>query len=354
MFQIILAALIELVSFAVGAVIFWRRSYEQIALVVSLFLVIFVTDLNNNLEALTTLYPAWVLPVKVLNFVWWPSIILVFYLFPNGRFVPRWTRWLALGFVLFDIITTFFPGFTRDRMTPLNTLNTILFFASWFSFAAVQIYRYVRISTPVQRQQTKWVVFGGAIALLSLGVISIAFPAVVNQPQSILDFLGGALAYFLFFLIPISFAIAVLRYRLWDVDVLINKALVYGLLTVLLGALYAGLIIGIEGLTGVITGPKSQQPLVLVISTLVIVVLFHPVRQRIQSLIDQRYYRRKYDAARTLESFSIAARDEVELGKLTDQLLAVADETMQPLHISLWLKPTGDRKSYENEDRRKA
>jgi hypothetical protein len=107
-FQTSLAVLIELVSFAVGAIIFWRRSSESIALVVALFLIVFVSDLNNNLEALTTIHPAWVLPVLIVQFVWWSSTVLVFYLFPDGRFVPRWTRWLTLGLVMVNFLTTFF------------------------------------------------------------------------------------------------------------------------------------------------------------------------------------------------------------------------------------------------------
>jgi hypothetical protein len=354
MFQIILAALIELVSFAVGAVIFWRRSYELIALVVAFFLVGFASDINNNLEALAVVQPAWILPVRVVSYS--SSIIFpfVFYLFPDGRFVPRWIRWLAFGTAILYGPSFFFPGSALDVKAPqFVTLSTMFFIGLWFSFIVVQIYRYLRISTPVQRQQTKWVVFGVSIALLGLAVIAVS-DQTVNQPQNVLDLLNGALAYFLFFLVPISFGIAILRYRLWDVDVLINKALVYGLLTVMLSALYAGLIIAIEGITGAITGPKSQQPLILVISTLVIAALFTPLRKRLQNFIDRRFYRRKYDAARTLETFSAAARHEVELGKLSDRLLTAAGEAMQPQNIFLWLKPAANGKPQGTEPVRKA
>jgi|SRR5579859_3479366 len=128
------------------------------------------------------------------------------------------------------------------------------------------------------------------------------------------------------------------RSRLWDIDTIINKALVYGLLTGILGSLYAGLIIGLESLAGLITGPASQQPLVLVISTLAIAALFLPLRRRIQSLIDRRFYRRKYDAEKTLSAFSATLRNEVDLEQIREQLLAVVQEAMQPAHVSLWLR----------------
>jgi hypothetical protein len=139
--------------------------------------------------------------------------------------------------------------------------------------------------------------------------------------------------------VPLSIGIAVLRYRLWDIDTLINKALVYGLLTALLGALYAGLIIGLTALAGVITGgAATNQPVVLVIATLAIAALFQPARHRLQSLIDRRFYRRKYDAEKTLAAFSATLRNEVDLEQLRAQIIAVVRETMQPAHVSLWLR----------------
>jgi hypothetical protein len=134
--------------------------------------------------------------------------------------------------------------------------------------------------------------------------------------------------------LPLSLGIAILRSRLWDIDVIINKTLVYGGLSVLLGALYAGLIIGLESLAGLFGGQAASNPLVLVISTLVIAALFLPVRGRIQNVIDRRFYRRKYDAEKTLASFSATLQSEVDLQDLHAHLLAVVQETMQPAHVS--------------------
>ena len=129
-----------------------------------------------------------------------------------------------------------------------------------------------------------------------------------------------------------------LRSHLWDIDTLINKAMVYGSLTGLLGTLYAGLIIGLESLAGLFGGMAAQNPVALVVSTLAIFALFLPARRRIQSFIDRRFYRKKYDAEQTLAAFSASLRQEVDLEQLREQLLAAVQETMQPAHVSLWLR----------------
>jgi hypothetical protein len=141
-----------------------------------------------------------------------------------------------------------------------------------------------------------------------------------------------------FLTIPIFIAIAILRSRLWDIDTIINKALVYGSLTALLGALYAGLIVGLTSLAGLLT-KQTSDPVALVVSTLAIWVLFQPARRRIQSFIDRRFYRKKYDAVKTLAAFSATLRQEVDLNQLSTHLLDVVQQTMQPASASLWLRP---------------
>jgi multisubunit Na+/H+ antiporter MnhB subunit len=138
---------------------------------------------------------------------------------------------------------------------------------------------------------------------------------------------------------PLCFAIAILRSRLWDIDILINRTLVYGLLTASLALVYAVLVIGLQFLIHRQGGPGLQSPLVVVGSTLVIAALFRPLRRRIQAIIDRRFYRRKYDAVKALAAFSATLRNEVDLDQLREQLVAVVEETMQPAHISLWVPP---------------
>jgi hypothetical protein len=139
--------------------------------------------------------------------------------------------------------------------------------------------------------------------------------------------------------IPIATGIATLRYRLYDIDVIINRTLVYGSLTAMLAAVYFGGVATIQAIFRSLTGQEEQPQLAVVVSTLVIAALFNPLRQRIQGFIDRRFYRSKYDAAKTLEAFSVKLRDETDLDALSDDLTSVVRETMQPAHVSLWLRP---------------
>jgi hypothetical protein len=207
----------------------------------------------------------------------------------------------------------------------------------------LQVYRYRRVSSETQRQQTKWVVFG-----LTLGIAG-TFPSQLpvdlswvggDTPLTLLLLKMGFLLSFM--LIPLSIGVAVLRSHLFDIDVLINRTLVYGSLTATLVALYFVGIVVLQRLFVALTGEKST--LAVVASTLVIAALFTPLRRRIQSFIDRRFYRSKYDARKTLEAFSAQLRDETDLNALSDDLVGVVRETMQPAHVSLWLRPEASPK----------
>jgi hypothetical protein len=141
--------------------------------------------------------------------------------------------------------------------------------------------------------------------------------------------------------IPIATGIAILRYRLYDIDLLINRTLVYGSLTVMLALVYFGGVATTQAIFRVLSGQQEQPELAVVVSTLVIAGLFMPLRRRIQSFIDRRFYRRKYDARKTLEAFSAKLRDKTDLDRLGEDLMGVVKETMQPAHVSVWLPPDG-------------
>jgi len=333
---LVLKCLFVLVFAAVGLVIFWRRAADRTALVAAFTFLIFPITFNLPFTfnyVPITLPAVWWLPAKIMYVLGSTGMTLLLCVFPDGRFVPRWTRWLWLGSQsAFGVLVFFFPSALPPGGIPLFLLV--------MSLVAVQIYRYVRVSTPVQRQQTKWVVLGVAVGLvgflITLG-LSISFPDLAST-DTLLYVISSGFAFLSNMLIPLSFGLALLRYRLWDVDALINKALVYGLLTGLLGALYVGPIVGLESLAGFFGGAVVQNPVVLVVSTLAIAALFQPVRQRIQNLIDRRFYRKQYDAAKALSAFSATLRQETDLEQIREQVRAVVQETMQPAHVSLWLR----------------
>jgi hypothetical protein len=201
-----------------------------------------------------------------------------------------------------------------------------------------QTYRYRKVSSAAQRQQTKWVVFGTALGVA--GTFPFQLPVDLSlvggdTPLTLLVLKTGFV--FSLLLVPLSISVAVLRSRLFDIDVLINRTLVYGSLTAALVGVYFGFVVVLQRLFVALTG--QQSTLAIVASTLVIAALFTPLRRRIQSFIDRRFYRSKYDARKTLEAFSHQLRDETDLARLGDDLLGVVGETMQPAHVSLWLRP---------------
>ena len=332
----------DFVWIAVGALIFMRRSDDRMALLVSLFLVTFWTTGadSTDAEVLVSSQPAWRLPIQGAQIVGSACSMLFFLLFPGGRFLPRWTRWLAVAFVAYFVIQTLFPAL-YSRSPALEGISYIVFLGIVVSITWSLVYRYRRVSSAEQRRQTRWVVFGVALAIGG----SFVFQLPVD-----LQWIGGDTPFVLllfnigftssFLLIPLSVGVAVLRSRLFDIDVLINRALVYGSLTAMLVGLYFGGIVVLQRGFVALTGEKYT--LAVVVSTLVIAAVFNPLRRRTQSLIDRRFYRSKYDARKTLEAFSATLRDETDLGALSDDLVAVATETMQPTHVSLWLRPRAD------------
>jgi hypothetical protein len=336
-FAIALSFASVLVWVVVGAVIFWRKSDDWMALLVAFSLIAWGTS------TITLTFhpsnPAWQFAFQWLEFFRNAPFLLFVFLFPNGRFVPGWTRWPAIVTIAFVGVQYFFPASPFNRVNWPPPLNSLSLIGVYFILVAAQIYRYRRVSNVIQREQTKWVVFVFAIVAIGLVVdIFVEELLKLHLPVLLAQFLYPVTWNLIPVLIPISIGIAILRSRLYDIDLIINRTLVYGTLTAILTVVYVGLVIGLQALLrGIISQDNSVA---IVISTLAIATLFQPLRQRIQKIIDRRFYRSKYDAAKIIEAFSATLRNQVDLNQLSEQLVAVVEETMQPTFVSLWLRPT--------------
>ena len=331
-FTLMLTLITALVCFLVSGVIFWRKSDDWMALLAAL------TEVTSGTlfvsYALLESHSSWQWLAIVSNVFGHGVLFLLASLFPNGKFVPRWSGWIAGGWIIWSVL--FFTVLHRIPFT-----YEILVLVSGLVCALVaQIYRYRYVSSPMQRQQTKWVALGGcivAVMVIVLAVPNLIFPSPSQTGSFYRLFVSGPADIFAVLLIALSLGLAILRSRLWDIDIIINRTLVYSSLTALLALFYFGLIFSLQAL---FQGMFHQNNAVaIVVSTLAIAALFQPLRHRVQRVIDRRFYRRKYDAARTLAAFSATLRNEVDLQQLTEHLLAVVQETMQPAHISLWLRP---------------
>jgi hypothetical protein len=275
------------------------------------------------------------------------SNLHVLFLAPDGRFVPRWTWRLAAGFTGGVLALGLFAQTGLRHWEPLASLGGIVIaLPAWLVLVGLgivsQVYRYRHFSSPVQRQQTKWMVVGLAAVTLGFLVnatLLITAGSVTGLARVWCNLARVTLVYLCFLALPVCLAFSILRYRLWDIDLLIRRTLIYSVLTAALVVIYSASIVLLQALFQAVTGERQSQ-FVTIVSTLAIVVLFGRLARRVQALIDRRFYRRKYDAARTLASFAAGARNEVELERLSGRLVEVVQDTMQPAHVSLWLKPS--------------
>ena len=286
----------------------------------------------------------------VANWAWIPAVVPVFIflplLFPTGRpLSPRWghlARALAVVSVVMLVSAALAPGPLENYTavdTPVaatgakvisNVSFGLLGLGALASVASLAL-RFRR-SRGVERQQTKWVWAAGAVL-----VVSFVLSGLLQGPLG--EDAAGLILYLGLLGMPVAVAVAILRYRLYDIAVVVNRTLVYGSLTAALALVYLGSVLLLQLVLDPVTSGSS---LAVAVSTLAVAGLFRPVRGRIQELVDRRFYRRKYDAARTLEAFSARLREELDLDTLSSELSGVLQETMQPTHVSLWLRPSGE------------
>lgn len=341
---------VTLVGATVGGLIAWRKWRDPMGLFVSLVLiatasgsVIFGASPSWNMatgsvhvpEVLARSGPVISVVGIAAEELYYPAFAIFLLTFPTGRFAPRWSALFVLFWIVQDVL--FFVA------APFTIIAPCLL-ASTGSAAAIQIYRYVRRYTPVQRQQTKWVVFSFAFVALPLGsgyyVASLFWPT-LNTPGSVYRLANIAVLLVSWMLISLGIGIAILRHQLYGIDVIIRRTLIYGSLTAILAGVYFGMVVGLQSLVTALTHQTKPQPVIIVASTLLIAMLANPLRRQVQAAIDRRFYRAKYDAARTLEGFAGTLRTETNLRELSEQLMAVAQETMQPVSVWLWLRESG-------------
>jgi hypothetical protein len=290
----------------------------------------------------------------VKAWLWVPGVGLflpLLLLFPNGRLPSRRWRpfaWLCATLV---VVGTLWVAFSPGPIDGLEHIDNPLGIGglAWgvgpvrailyplALVAAGSFFARLRNSTGEERQQIKWFSYAATVAAVGAILAVVISPTVAVPAIAVVGFVlfavsaGG---------IPIAMGIAILRHRLYNIDLLINRTLVYGSLTTTLVALYVGSIVLLQRGFVVLTGERST--LAVVASTLLIAALFNPLRRRMQSFIDRRFYRSKYDARKTLEAFSVKLRDETNLQALNEELVGVVWETVQPAHVSLWLRPRSD------------
>jgi len=287
----------------------------------------------------------WILPIMI------GLGVFTILLFPTGRLPSRrwrWLGWLTIAFVFVGAISGAVTSGPVDGLGPLRNPLGIVGFTSGFKavlypmapflFAASALSVFVRLrrATGVERQQIKWFAYTAAVLAITVFLQIITFavetPLWFEKAEFAVFTAAGTAN-------TISIGIAILRYRLYDIDIIINRTLVYGSLTVMLATAYFGCVTATQAIFQTLTGQERLPQVAIVVSTLVIAALFNPLRRSIQSFIDSRFYRRKYDARKTLQGFSAKLRDETDLDALSDDLVGVVRETMQPAHVSLWLHP---------------
>jgi len=318
---------------AVALVIVWKRSDNWVGLLISYLLIFLGAQEFPGVNLIFETVPVWGLVTAVQSTIGLLVLVLLFYIFPDGRFVPRWGRWLMLAVFPVSVASVLLLPEGSD-----NALFTGLFFASALVGIGGQVYRYALISTPVERQQTKWALVGLVGPILTLVIwLTLVYPITTfpGGVQIVISLVITPLAALLALLMPATLAISILRYRLWDIDVVIRRTLIYGAVSALLALVFFGGVAVLQSLIGGLTGQQSS--LAVVISTLAIAALFTPLRNRVQGGVDRAFYRQKYDAQKTLEQFSARMRDEVDLERMTVELLEAAEKTMQPKAIGLWL-----------------
>ena len=333
---------------AVGGAIAALTRAAPRARFVAATLITFGLALPGTTFAVITGRPISEISFNPLQGLGWFFLLLFAYLFPTGRFVPTWMRYLVPVWAAW-VAVFFAAGNTAFARQPALIGLSFLVWVAWFATGAyAQYHRYWRVSGLAERYQTKWAALGflaaiigaliataphiAALSLRRLDLLDVRYQVIATTVMSLCGLL-----------IPVTIGAAVLRRRLFEIDVIINRALIYGALSAILGGVYSLCVIALVGAGGAITGHFSvsaaNEPLVFTVATLIVAALARPLRRRVQRAINRRFYRRRYDLQRILETFGAELNHQVELEQIRDRLLQTIYRTVQPSHISLWLAP---------------
>ena len=335
------AEVLFLIWVALGVIIFLRRSNDWIGLLVSMALIAMgINGLSDNVNLLSKATPEFAPLYNTLSAVGASLVILLVFLFPDGRFVPRWTRYIAIPLVALALADPLLAFVLPPLENAPGTLAVIAALLAGIAIGAIaQIQRYRNHSNLEQRQQSKWVIFG-FLALLLVAftwIISVElYPPSAGPGRLYFNLLTFPLLLLLLLVLPITMALSILRYRLFDIDIVIKRTAVYGALTIAILIIYFATVVVLQNVFRSLTGQGEQ--LAIVASTLLIAALFNPLRGRIQTTVNRRFFRGDYDAAQALNNFAESVQDEVDLERMQEALLSTVEETMQPHTVSLWLK----------------
>ncbi|SRR5579884_2237795 len=341
-----------LIWWAVAAILAWKNFSHWFALSVSLLAALQATMDTRPPDFITPLPYVWQLVIMLFIAVVESVYPLLAVFFPDGKLAPRWTRWILIAWFSIGfpaVLLSTFPSLSPVWQTFFDRIFSYCWYGCMFAVLVAQVYRYRHLYGPVERQQTKWVLFCGLLVMLQQTVqysLQWIFP-VLAEPGSLFNMFYYVFLRAFLSLFSLSILMAMLRYRLWDIDVFINRTLVYGTLTVILVLVYAGLVMLIGILSPNIVGHTNN--IAIVASTLVVAVLFQPLRRRLQRGIDRRFYRSKYDAAQVIASFSATLHDKADLAELKEHLLGVVDTAMQPTHASVWVRSQRSEGEIERE-----
>jgi hypothetical protein len=347
-YNIALELLLAVVFSVVALVIYWRKSQDGVALVVAYMLLLAGSAMRpivSTMEALLAVQPAWEMPINVLTYLTWFHIVAFFCIFPDGHFTPRWTRWLLLSAGALLIPWDLFP---RSPLSPWMwpaPAFVALELALWGSCLYAQIYRYRHLSNRVQRQQTKWVVYGASTTLIvGLGFyLPRTLDPALNQPGTaatlFYDLATLTGMYLAVLMTPLAIGISILRYRLWGIDVLINRTLVYVPLTAILAGVYSASIALFQKVFLAFTGDKSDAA--IVITTLILATLFTPVKNSLQSLVDKRF-KEAPDPARVLKALNEQIEEDIAIvdpHRASRRLLEESAQAFEAESGAVYLEP---------------